>query len=103
MPKVSASRGVGTIRATPVDNVVRIKTVNRTRTKKGRAASTNVMSTLSVLEPDPMPPPSNLPDLYPDDTLSGDEREVLVGSGNQKAPSKAVSVSADPPTSLDMH
>lgn len=103
MPKVNVSRRAGTIRATPVDNVVKIKTVNRTRTKKGRAASTNVTSTLTILEPNPMPPPPNLPDLYPDDTLSEGEQEVSVGSGNRKVPSKAVSVSVEPLTSLDVH
>ena len=94
MPKVVVARKVTTIRGAPVDAAVGFKTVNRVRTKTGRAASTNIKSTLSVLPPEPTPPSSSLPDLYPIEPESEDEQAVLVGLGSRKGPSKAVSVSS---------
>ena len=93
MPKTVGGK-VKTLRGVPVDTVIRVKTSARTRTKKGRAASTNVSTTLRNLDLDPTPPLSRPLDLYIEDPLSDDEQEVSPRPGLRKGPSKAVSVSS---------
>lgn len=93
MPKVVRARKVIKIRTAPVDSAIKVKTANRTRTKSGRAASTYTKTSLNILKPDPTPTPSDLPDLYPENPPSDDEREVLVETAARKTSSKAVSVS----------
>ena len=95
MPKAVVVRKVATI-STPANTAVKVKTTGRARTKNGRATSTNVKTTLNVLQPDPIPTPSELPALYPEDPVlsdESDEQEDLVEVGAQKASRKAVSVS----------
>ena len=97
MPKVVVTRKVTTIRGAPADTAVKTKMTNRARTKNGRATSAHLKTTLNVLEPDPTPTQSALPDLYPEnppsDNESDGEREVLANTGPHKASGKAVSVS----------
>ena len=99
MPKV-VDHKVTTIRGTPVDNVIRVKISNRTRTKKGRATSTNVKTILNDLKPIPTPLPYLL-DLYTEDPLSDNEHEAPPNPGVRKGPSKAVSVHYHPIPSSD--
>jgi hypothetical protein len=98
MPKAVAARKANTIRV-PTHPSLKIRTTNRSRTQKGRATSTHVNTTLTILERDPTPLSSDLPDLYPENPLSDDEEETF--STVRKGPSKAVSVSSSSPVRLD--
>ena len=98
MSKVVMVRKVATI-STPANTAIKVKTTGRARTKNGCATSTNIKTTLNVLQPDPIPTPSELPALYPEDPVLSDEsdkQEDLVEVGAQKASRKAVSVSLHP-------
>jgi len=90
MPK-AAPRKVGSVSSAPANSTVHIKSVNQGRNKTGRAAASNVKTTVESLPPEPAPPPPLfvLPD--PVDPESESEEEVLLTT--PKGPSRAVSVS----------